>query len=216
MLWTTGAVLPLAEIAADAHAAGALLLADGAQSGGAIALDPARDGVDFYTLSGQKWLCGPSGTGALWVAPERLRGLATAWPWYLSRDRRPGEEVRDWTIARRLDAGTVTLTALAGLIAAVAWRAELGWESGFARAASLAAGARDLLSAVPSVVVDRPQAPSTIVAFATPGRDPGDVVAAAEEVGVLIRHIPGHGLVRASVGFWNDEGDLARLAAAVA
>ncbi|HWQ25025.1 MAG TPA: aminotransferase class V-fold PLP-dependent enzyme, partial [Gaiellaceae bacterium] len=66
VLWTTGQVLPVHELAA---ASGLPILVDGAQSVGAIPVD-AR-GLDFYTVSGQKWLCGPEGTGALVVAdPE--------------------------------------------------------------------------------------------------------------------------------------------------
>ena len=68
VLWTTGAVLPLAELRAEA---GIPVLADGAQSVGAV--PAAAAGVDFLTISGQKWLCGPDATGALVVTdPERL------------------------------------------------------------------------------------------------------------------------------------------------
>jgi L-cysteine/cystine lyase len=215
VLWTDGAVLPLPEIGADAHAAGARVLVDGAQGGGAVPFRAADLGCDYYTYSGQKWLCGPSGTGALWISPDALGDLRTPWPWYLSRDRRSGPEPQEWTIARRLDGGTITLTALAGIAAAIEWRAALGFEPTYARAAALAGTLRGLLEDVESVEAVTPAAPSTIVAFRVPGREPADVVARAEEHGVLIRQIPSHGLVRASVGFWNDERDLERLVDAV-
>ena len=61
VLWTTGAVLPVAEIVRRAHAHGAVVVLDGAQA-------PARSrshvddlGADFYAVSGQKWLLGPGG-----------------------------------------------------------------------------------------------------------------------------------------------------------
>ena len=215
VLWTTGEVLPVPAIAADAHAAGALVLIDGAQSGGAIPVDPAALGVDFYTLSGQKWLLGPSGTGALWIDPSRLDDLATPWPWYLSRDRKPDQPPADWPDARRLDAGTVTLTALAGVAAAIGWRIEAGLKDTFAAAATQAATLRTLLAATADVELARCDAPSTLVSFAVHGREPADVVAAAEAAGVLIRQIPGAGLIRVSVGFWNDERDLERLVSAL-
>ena len=65
--WSTGNVLPVAELKAET---GLPVLVDGAQSVGAIPVDVTP--FDYYTVSGQKWLCGPEGTGALYVAdPER-------------------------------------------------------------------------------------------------------------------------------------------------
>ncbi len=52
------------------------VLLDGAQGVGAIAVDVAALGCAFYAGSGQKWLCGPIGTGMLWVAPGLARAAA--------------------------------------------------------------------------------------------------------------------------------------------
>src|SRR5437588_132838 len=62
VLYTTGAVLPLKEISELAHAAGATVIVDGAQSVGAIAVDAPALGADAYAFSGQKWLLGPEST----------------------------------------------------------------------------------------------------------------------------------------------------------
>ena len=68
VLWTTGAVLPLVELGAET---GIPVLADGAQAVGAI--PTTADGLDFLTISGQKWLCGPDATGELVVRdPDRI------------------------------------------------------------------------------------------------------------------------------------------------
>lgn len=79
---TTALVLPLAEIAAAAHAAGALVLADGAHVPGQIALDIGALGVDWYTANLHKWAWAPRSAGFVWAAPEQrahLRPTVTSW-----------------------------------------------------------------------------------------------------------------------------------------
>ena len=73
VLWTSGAVLPIAEIARRAEAHGATVLVDGAQAAGAIPLQVDALGAHFYACPGQKWLLGPIGTGALVVRPDVAR-----------------------------------------------------------------------------------------------------------------------------------------------
>ncbi len=88
VIWTTGTTLPVAELR---ETSGVPVLADGAQSVGAI--PTTARGVDFYTVSGQKWLCGPDGTGALIVAdPERLRVARPGLP--LAGELRARRDVR--------------------------------------------------------------------------------------------------------------------------
>jgi L-cysteine/cystine lyase len=210
VLWTTGAVLPVAELTRVAHDAGALLLVDGAQSAGAMPLNVAELGTDFYAVPGQKWLCGPSGTGALHVRPEVLELLQPAWPWYGTEEREPGSPPRLWPGARRLDAGTVSLGAMAGMAAAVAWRDAVGWSEGHLRAARLTRRLRAALHEVPGVEPLPAAGAAPLVAFRVEGREAAAVNAALEERGVLIRSLPGDTL-RAAVGLWNDDGDLDRL-----
>ena len=99
--WLTGNLLPIEELR---EATEIPLLVDGAQSAGAIRVDASN--YDFYTLSAQKWLCGPDSTGALYVRdPERLR---VARPTYFSQDRHDesGEytpKAGSGTLRRRLD-----------------------------------------------------------------------------------------------------------------
>jgi len=208
VLWTTGEILPVSSIAAAARARGALVLLDGAQSAGALEVDPDRLGADFYAVSGQKWLCGPSGTGALWVRPSVLGRLRTPLPWYLSKQR-DAAGVRDWPSARRLDAPTVSITALAGITAALDWhraqvnKGALGW------AAALARTLRAELAAVPRVRLVNVAAPSSIVSFSVDGESAPLLVQRLEEAGVCVRNVGNY--LRVSVGFWNDESDVAAL-----
>ncbi|MGN6577412.1 MAG: aminotransferase class V-fold PLP-dependent enzyme [Nocardioides sp.] len=78
----TGAVLPVAEVAAAARAAGALTFVDAAHVPGHVAADPAGTGADFWSGTWHKWGFAPRGTTALWVAePERegIAPLTTSW-----------------------------------------------------------------------------------------------------------------------------------------
>ncbi|HEX5826033.1 MAG TPA: aminotransferase class V-fold PLP-dependent enzyme, partial [Candidatus Limnocylindrales bacterium] len=84
VLWTTGAVLPVARIAALARAAGAAVIVDGAQSAGAIPVSVEELGVDAYAVPGQKWLLGPEGMGALWARREWADSVIPASTGYIS------------------------------------------------------------------------------------------------------------------------------------
>lgn len=79
---TTALLLPLADIGAVAHAAGARVLADGAHAPGHLALDIAALGVDWYAANLHKWGWAPRSAGFLWAAPEQrphLRPTVTSW-----------------------------------------------------------------------------------------------------------------------------------------
>ena len=73
--YTCGLRMPITEIAEIAHRNGALILVDGAQTAGHINLDVRRLGADFYSISGQKWLLGPQGTGALFIGREHQKNI---------------------------------------------------------------------------------------------------------------------------------------------
>ncbi|MFO0663990.1 MAG: aminotransferase class V-fold PLP-dependent enzyme [Polyangiaceae bacterium] len=210
VLWTNGDVLPLADIAAAARKSGVPVLVDGAQSTGAIPVDLHATGVDFYTVSGQKWFCGPSGTGALWVHPRALASLGTPWPWYLSKDRF-AQPMAEWTTTRRLDASTLSMTSLAGIRAALLWHKTQVEAGALDAAMEKAILLRANLAALPNVRVVSVERASTIVSFTLEGVAASIAATRLEDAGVLVRSIPGTEYVRASVGFWNDEHDIERL-----
>jgi L-cysteine/cystine lyase len=204
VLWTTGASLPLRELR---ERCGVPVLADGAQSVGAIPDDV--DGLDFLTISGQKWLCGPDSTGALVVRdPERLAVVSPGY--FAQRTHEPDGRFEPHPGARRFDSGWWSNGTVRAMLAALALRP--GWWA--ERSAAAAATCRRLLA--PLVELVEPDTPSTLVSFRVePSEAPGTVERLRAAL-VDVREIPGRGLVRASCGWWTSDEDLERLAAALA
>ncbi|MGA0121501.1 MAG: aminotransferase class V-fold PLP-dependent enzyme [Gaiellales bacterium] len=216
VIWTTGRIMPIARMAEAVRAHGALFLVDAAQGPGCIPVDAPSLGCDVYTISGQKWLCGPSGTGGLWVRPDAVERIQPAFPGYPTMEKTP-QGPRMWPGARRFEPGTVTHTALVGLTAAIAWREGFGVEAGHADAMRLAGHLRERLAAeLPRCRVAEVDAPSPFVAFETDGMTAVEVVRRLEAQEVVVRSLPGTELTRVSVGPWNDAGDVDRLVAALA
>jgi L-cysteine/cystine lyase len=202
VLWTTGAVLPLAELR---ERSGVPVLADGAQSIGAIAASAA--GVDFLTVSGQKWLCGPDSTGALVVSDPDALGVTS--PSYFAQSaHEPDGTYTPHPDARRFDSGWWPAGSVRGLLAAL----ELRPDWGAARAAETASRCRALLEARVELVT--PEAAATLVSL-RPEEAPSDVVARLHAAGVHVRELPGRGLVRISCGWWTSDDDLDRLVTAL-
>ena len=196
--WMSGNRLPVRELK---EATGLPVLADGAQSAGAIPVEAGE--VDFYAFSCQKWLCGPDGTGGL--AVHEPEALAVAAPSYLSQDGyEPTGLFTPRAGAARFDSGWTPPPSLAGLHAAL----EVAPEGRFERAAEMAARCRELVAERAEVVTAPGQA--TLVSFRAPG-DSGELVLRLYERGVTVRDIPATGWMRVSCGWWTTDEELERL-----
>ncbi len=216
VIWTTGRVMPIPRMSKIVRDHGAIFLVDAAQGPGCIPVDVQTLGCDFYTISGQKWLCGPSGTGGLWVNPASLDRIAPAFPGYPTMEKTP-EGPRMWGCARRFEPGTITHTALVGLNAAIAWRESVGgFDATHAVAMELAAYLRERLADVARAIVADVDQPSPFVAFETEGMSAPLVVRRLEDQGIIARSIPGTDLTRIAVGCWNNREDVDRLIDALA
>jgi L-cysteine/cystine lyase len=205
--WATGAFAP-AELA-DVEVP---VLLDGAQGIGAVEVDVTRLGCDAYAGAGQKWCCGPDGSGSLWVAPELRERLAVSRRGYGNlQEANDGLDALVHEDGRRFDAPSLSAEALACSLAAAQALEDFGWAAVWERARSLAEGLCEMLAERGREPV--PRGPSTLVSFPSPDAEAerGEL----SEQGVIVRHIPGRPWLRASVGAWNDETDLERLVQAL-
>jgi L-cysteine/cystine lyase len=192
-------------------ASDAMVLFDGAQGLGAVPTRVDELGCDFYAASGQKWLCGPDGSGYLYARRELADELDPPWPGYtsLADASRPSDLIAH-PGARRFDIG-FSGPMFAWALASLEVLGGFGWEHVYERAAGLA----ELLAAG---LADRgrdvaPRERTTLVSWHSDDAEAESKRLA--ESGVLVRFLPGRGLVRASVGAWSSEGDLERLLALV-
>ena len=203
--WITGARAPteLAELEVP-------VLLDGAQGAGAVPTDVRTLGVEFYAGAGQKWLCGPDGTGMLYVAPAARAELAATRRGYLSFERPDkGLDAPLHHDARRYDAPALSAEALAFALAALDVLDAAGWPAVHERAKALAAQLAARLQDRGRAVVS--PADATLISFES--EDPAGERSALARAGVIVRDLPGRALLRASVGSWNDEADIERLVA---
>ena len=147
-----GTPLPVTELTEIAHAAGALVLVDAAQSAGHMHVNVASDDVDMVALTGHKGLLGPQGTGALWVregidVDPMLRG-GTGGDSMLRE--MPG------SYPDHLEAGTPNAPGLAGLLAGIEWIKAKGVAALHQHGLELKARLREGFLAIPGVRVLSP------------------------------------------------------------
>jgi L-cysteine/cystine lyase len=201
--WVTGNSLSPSEIS---RPPGIPILVDGAQTAGACPTQAVE--FDFYTVSGQKWVCGPDSTGALYVRdPELLR---VALPTYMSQSAydiddsftpKPG--------APRFDSVWYAPGTLAGLLAALEAAPEWRYE----RIRELAAYCRGRLIEVGREIVTAPDQ-AGLISFVARG-EAAEEAARLYEAGVVVRDVPGTGWLRVSCGWWTSEEDVERLLGAL-
>jgi L-cysteine/cystine lyase len=202
VLWTTGQVMPVHELKRES---GLPVLVDGAQSVGAIPVDVGE--LDYYTVSCQKWLCGPEPLGALYVRdPDRL-GIGVP-SYFAQKSLEPDGTFTPAEGSARFDSGWLATPSLAGLEAALAGAPE--WR--FDRAVEMAEVCRGALGERFELVAEGGE--STLVSFVPTADAPGEA-ARLYDVGVIVRDLPGTGWLRASCGWWTSGEDIDRLVSAL-
>jgi selenocysteine lyase/cysteine desulfurase len=184
------------------------VLLDGAQGVGAVPVDVLALGCDAYAGAGQKWLCGPDGTGMLYVSAQLRERLAVTRRGYGNMlDAGAGLDGGLQADARRFDTLALSAETLACALTAIELLQSADWATVHERARTLAARLAELLAEHGREPA--PRGASTLVSF--PSEDPPAERERLAEAGVLVRNIPGRPWLRASVGAWNDQQDLDRL-----
>ncbi len=171
-----GTLNPVGEIVRRAHAAGAVVLVDGAQAAPHLPLDlPALD-ADFYGFTGHK-VYGPTGVGVLHGRRELLEAME---PFLTGGDMIGQVDFHESTwkeLPWKFEAGTSPYVEATGLGAAVEWLDGLGLEAVHAHEAEITRYALERLSEVPGLTIYGPPAEErgAIVSFALDGVHPHDV-----------------------------------------
>lgn len=158
-----GAILPVKEIAQIAHAAGALLLVDAAQTAGTLPIDVAAMGIDLFAFTGHKGLQGPPGTGGLVIGPgvdvSELAPLVRGGTGSRSEFEEQPDDLPD-----RYESGTPNGVGLAGLGAGVHWILERSIDCIRAHELELASALITGLRSIKGVTVYGPRDPAQSVA----------------------------------------------------
>ncbi|MGC8487474.1 MAG: aminotransferase class V-fold PLP-dependent enzyme [Clostridia bacterium] len=217
----TGALVDPKRLADVVHGAGGVLMLDGAQAGGQVALDLAASTVDLYALNGHKWMLGPVGTGALYVSPGINESLQMTFVGDGSgyQSEYPNRMHATWTgDAKRFEFATRPWPAL------VAWNDVMDyWEAIsvpalMERQRELARALASKLAAIPGVKIWSPDVPHTGITCAEvegiPGPDVFDRLRAMDVITRPVRR-PWMSAVRFSTAFFTNEEDVERAAAAM-
>lgn len=219
VLWSTGAILPLREISDLAREHELLVIVDAAQSAGHVPIDLHCSGVDVYAIAGQKWLCGPEGTGLVYFRRERMVDFLPTFARYGQFD--PAGFFMPGAGASRFEIGEFSGAAVAAQEASLRWlRDEVGLDWAYARIRELGSRFRRGIENVPAVSVLTPaSAMAGIVNFTVENMLPQEVASSLFERGYTIRYVdsrPCTVSARASIGWWNTEDEVDRLGQEVA
>lgn len=227
----TGAIQPVAELARVAHACGALVLVDAAQTAGELHIDVATLDCDLLAAPGHKGMLGPLGTGFLYIRPGIERELESF--------RQGGTGSESWQdrqpegLPDKYESGNLNVPGLAGLCAAAGWLLARGVENIAEHARRLSQRLYEGLASIDGVRVYGPRDPAARVGIVSIGLEQLEPQAAAAALdtafGIQTRAglhcaplmhaalgtLHGGGTLRFSVGPFNTDEEIARTVAAV-
>jgi cysteine desulfurase/selenocysteine lyase len=209
----------LAALAELAHAHGAVLIVDAAQSAGVLDLDVRSLGVDFLTTCAMKWLLGAPGVGFLYIAREHVDRLAPPHVGYAGVRRAAGAALTDPLTfqpgARRHEQGMPSLAGVAASRAGLDLLLEIGTNTIEPYVLELSGQCIEGLSRRDVRLYTRPEPEHRAGVVALPVVGGGRIVAFMRERAVDIWTDPGETLLRIDPHVFNNADDLARCFAGI-
>ena len=217
---------PVPAMARRVHAHGGFMVVDGAQSVPHLPVDVRKLGADFFAFSAHKAL-GPFGVGVLWGKLDLLEAM----PPFLTGGEMISSVTQDgavWApVPEKFEAGTQDAAGIVGTAAALGYLEGIGWNALQAREQALVRTAMERMAALPYLEIIGHPDPAQhhgAISFNVRGIHPHDVASILDEHDVAIR--AGHhcaqpllawlgveSCCRASLAFYNDEGDIDALIA---
>lgn len=216
-----GTINPVKEIAAIAHAKGAVMVVDGAQSAPHMAIDVQELDCDFFAFSGHK-MCGPTGIGVLYGKEKLLNEME---PVEFGGEMIDNVDLFDATwkeLPWKFEGGTPTIAGAIGLGAAIDYLTAIGFAEIEKYEHALTAYAFEQMEKLDDIELYGPRERAGLVTFNLRDVHPHDVSTVLDAEGVAIR--AGHhcaqplmrwlkqtATARASFYVYNTEADIDRL-----
>ena len=222
LLWNTGQVLPLKEIAQACHNYPAKhkvrVMVDAAQSVGSLHLNLPELEVDYYAFTGHKWLCGPAGVGGLYVSKEAFEELNPTfigWRGVEMDDR--GKPIAWKQDGTKYEVATSAYPEYEGLRSAIALHQSWGdSQTRYQRICELSQYLWTQLQTIDRVGCLKNTPPEAgLISFTVAGIEHADLVDALEKQGFLLRTIADPDCIRACVHYLTLTEECDRLIAAL-
>jgi len=214
-----GTINPVKAMIAQAHAAGAVVLVDGAQAAPHLAIDVQALDCDFYVLSSHK-MFGPTGTGVLYGRPALLEAM----PPYQGGGDMIASVTFEKTLYNQLpykfEAGTPNMAGVVGLGAAIDYLAGIDREAALAHEDAVLDYATAQVKQIPGArIIGEARHKTGVLSFMLEGVHPHDAGTILDQQGVAVRTgqhcaqpvmdrfcIPA--TIRASLGIYNTREDI--------